>query len=214
MNATSWKEERANALSHGFAAVLSTAALVVLLQQSLKNGSMMHLLGSTAFGFSLVILYVCSTLLHSATQERAVARYEMLDHAAIYLLIAGTYTPFLLVIRHDSVGIGMLIGVWLLACIGVTLKLLYPGRYMTFSIGLYLLMAWLIVLIIRPLQQALSLEGMVWLLAGVFLYSFGSIFYFWRRIRYHHVIWHLFVTAGSLCHFIAVYVYVLPLLAS
>ncbi len=214
MDATSWKEERANALSHGFAAVLSAAALVVLVLESVKSGSMMHLLGSTVFGVSLVILYVCSTLLHSATQEQAVARYEMLDHAAIYLLIAGTYTPLLLVLRHGAIGSWMLFVIWGLACVGVTLKFLFPGRYMTFSIGQYLLMAWLIVLIIKPLQLVLPQEGMIWLLMGVFLYSFGSIFYFWRGIRYHHAIWHLFVTAGSLCHFIAIYEYVLPLLAA
>lgn len=213
MEATSWKEEKANALSHGFAAVLSAAALVVLLLQSLKSGSMLHLIASTVFGVSLVILYVCSTLLHSATQEQAIARYEMLDHAAIYLLIAGTYTPLLLVLRDGALGAWMLAVIWSLACIGVSMKLLYPGRYMTFSIGQYLLMAWLIVLILKPLQHVLPLEGMIWLLLGVFLYSFGSIFYFWRKIRYHHAVWHLFVTAGSLCHFIAIYAYVLPLLA-
>ncbi|MBE1441914.1 PAQR family membrane homeostasis protein TrhA [Paenibacillus sp. OAS669] len=213
MEATSWKEEKANAISHGLAAILSSAAFVLLLVQSLKSGSMVHLLGSAVFGASLVILYVCSTLLHSATQEQEIAKYETLDHAAIYLLIAGTYTPFLLVLRHGPLGLCMLILIWGLTCLGITLKLVYPGRYMTFSIGQYLVMAWLIVFILRPLQQVLSQEGMLWLIGGILLYSIGSIFYFWRGIRYHHAIWHIFVSSGSLCHFVAVYAYVLPLLA-
>ncbi|ULL15816.1 hemolysin III family protein [Paenibacillus sp. H1-7] len=214
MNAAStWNEERANALSHGLGAILSAAGLILLIMQSVKTGSLLHACGSIAFGGSLVVLYVCSTLLHSSSDEKSMIRYEMLDHAAIYILIAGTYTPFLLLLRNQTLGLAMLGIVWLLAMVGVSMKLAFPGRFMTFSIGQYLAMAWLVVLIIRPLQLVLPHKGMFWLLLGVLLYSIGSIFYFWRTVRYHHTVWHLFVVAGSVCHFICVYGYVLPLLA-
>ncbi|MCS7464696.1 hemolysin III family protein [Paenibacillus doosanensis] len=211
MTSTSWKEQRANAVSHGFGAVLSAAALIMLLMRSWQSGNMLTLLGGGVFGASLLLLYVSSTLLHSSKEERRIAVYETWDHAAIYLLIAGTYTPFLLALRSETVGVCMLAAVWTLALIGIAMKLKYPGRFLQLSIGQYLLMAWLVVLIIRPLQQLMPPAGVAWLVAGVMLYSTGSIFYFWRQMRYHHAVWHCFVVAGSACHFIAVYGYVMPL---
>ncbi|MDF2962815.1 MAG: hemolysin [Paenibacillus sp.] len=209
MNLLSMKEERANAVTHGIGALLSAAALVVLVIQAAKFGSPPRVIGSIIFGSALVIQYVCSTLLHCSRQERSIERYEMLDHAAIYLLIAGTYTPFLLITLNSRAGILMLEIIWLLALSGIIMKLLFPGRFMVFSIIQYIAMGWLIVFAVPPLKQVLPGPGVLWLLLGLLLYSVGSIFYFWRKIRYHHAVWHLFVMMGSFCHFVSVYRYVL-----
>lgn len=136
-------------------------------------------------------------------------RFEMMDHAAIYLLIAGTYTPLLLIAVKGHLGPVLLSIIWLLALTGIYLKLKYPGRFMTWSIVQYMGMGWLIVLMYPLLRQTLPMGGLLWLANGMFMYCFGSIFYFWRGVRYHHGIWHTFVMAGSACHFVAVYCYVL-----
>lgn len=213
MSTQSWNEERANAISHGLGAVLSAAGLVMLILQSLREGGLLHVCVAVVFGVSLLMAYVCSTLLHGSVNKPSFARFEMMDHAAIYVLIAGTYTPFLLLLRNETVGQAVLGAVWLLAAAGVLLQLMYPLRFMAFTLSLYTLMAWLVVPVIRPLQQLLPYEGMFWLLVGIALYSVGAIFYFWRKMRYHHTVWHLFVVGGSLCHFVSVYAYVLPLLS-
>jgi len=202
-------EETANAVSHGIGALLSLPALYLLVVQALKNGHWTHVLGGTAFGASLFVLYACSTALHCARNPRVLERLEMLDHAAIYLLIAGTYTPLLLIAVRGKLGFVLLVFIWILALLGITLKLRYPGRFMAWSIVQYLGMGWLLLPVIPPLRQALPPQGIHWLLLGLLLYSTGSVFYFWRGFRYHHAVWHTFVLAGSLCHFIAVYAYVM-----
>lgn len=202
-------EEKINAISHGIGAVLSLPALIVMVLQALKSGLWTHMLSSIVYGMSLLILYSCSTVLHCVKDPLRMERYEMLDHAAIYVLIAGTYTPLLLISVKGPFGIALLYLIWVLALIGIFLKLRYPGRFMGWSIAQYMGMGWLLVAILPSLRQALPDEGLMWIVGGLFLYGFGCIFYFWRGIRYHHGIWHTFVLAGSACHFIAVYCYVL-----
>jgi hemolysin III len=156
----------------------------------------------------MIILYLCSTLLHSIQHKKTKDIFEILDHSAIYLLIAGSYTPFLLVTLRGPLGWSMFGVIWGLAIIGIVLKCFYVKRFVLISTLCYILMGWLIVLAIKPLFQNLPFTGLVWLVAGGLLYTFGSIFYVWRRIPYHHAIWHVFVLAGSTCHFICVLLYV------
>ncbi|WP_409348209.1 PAQR family membrane homeostasis protein TrhA [Paenibacillus gyeongsangnamensis] len=210
MTATSWKEERANAISHGIGAVLSAAALALLLMHSLKNGNVWHIVSFTIFGVTLILLYVCSTLLHSARQPKWIDLFEIMDHSAIYLLIAGTYTPFLLVTLRGPLGWSLFGVVWGLALIGVIFKLFFVKRFNVLSTLFYIAMGWMIIFAFQPLKQQLPALGIDWLVAGGLLYTFGTIFYLWRKIPYHHAIWHTFVLSGSICHFIAVYRYVLP----
>ncbi|TVY11218.1 PAQR family membrane homeostasis protein TrhA [Paenibacillus cremeus] len=210
MTASSWKEERANAISHGIGALLSVAAFVFLLKHSLKDGGIWHIVSFSIFGLSLILLYACSTLLHSAREERWIDLFELMDHAAIFILIAGTYTPFLLVTLRGPFGWSMLGIVWGLALVGVIYKLFYVKSHQLMSTLFYILMGWLILVALGPLKQQLPAPGMFWLLLGGVLYTFGTIFYLWRRIPYSHAIWHTFVLCGSVCHFTAVYFYVLP----
>ncbi|UUZ78991.1 hemolysin III family protein [Paenibacillus sp. P26] len=207
---SSWKEERANAISHGIGAVLSIAALVLLLIHSLSSGTVWHVISFSVFGVSLILLYVCSTLLHSARQEKWIDLFEIMDHAAIYLLIAGTYTPFLLVTLRGPLGWSLFGIVWGLALAGVIFKLFFVKRFNLLSTLFYIAMGWMILFAFQPLQQQLPEPGIRWLVTGGVLYTFGTIFYLWRKIPYHHAIWHTFVLAGSICHFTAVYFYVLP----
>jgi hemolysin III len=203
-------EEAANAMSHGIGAVLSIAALLRLLQQTANSGNASLMASSILYGSSLVMLYSCSTLLHSSRQPRWIYCFEMLDHAAIYLLIAGTYTPLFLALPQGWFRCSMLTIIWFLAIVGVLIKLLVPGKYMSFSLIQYIAMGLLLVPLIPQLRQVICVQGIQWLLTGLAMYSFGSVFYFWRVIRYHHMIWHVFVLAGSCCHFIAIYHYVIP----
>jgi hemolysin III len=210
VNEESINEKRANVISHGIGASLSIAAFILLVQQSANTGSAPHIISSILYGSALVLLYICSTLLHGSSQPHWIDWFETLDHAAIYLLIAGTFTPFLLILLQGLLGWSMLMLIWLLAIGGLLMKLLHPGKYMGLSLILYMVMGWLIVPLIPSLRQVLPSEGMLCLLLGFGMYCFGSIFYFWRGIRYHHAIWHVFVLGGSFCHFIAIYRFVLP----
>lgn len=205
-----WKEERANAVTHGIGAVLSVAALVLLLIHSLRNGSVWHIVSFTVFGVSLILLYVSSTLLHSARKERWIDIFSILDHAAIFVLIAGTYTPFLLVTLRGPLGWSLFGIVWGLALAGIIFKLFFVKRFVLLSTLFYIAMGWLVIFAFGPLQEELAQAGIAWLVAGGLLYTLGTVFYLWRKIRYHHAIWHLFVLAGSISHFVTVYFYVLP----
>lgn len=202
------KEEKANAFTHGIGVVLSIAALVLLIIQACAQGNAWHIVSFSIFGTALVILYTCSTLLHSVTHTKIKDVFEVLDHSAIYVLIAGSYTPYLLVTLRGALGWTFFGVIWGLALIGIVLKLFYVKRFILVSTLCYIVMGWLIVIAFKPLYVHLPFGGIVWLVVGGLLYTLGSIFYVWRRIPYHHAIWHLFVLAGSACHFISVFGYV------
>jgi len=155
-------------------------------------------------------LYLASTLYHSFTNERIKRIFKILDHSAIYLLIAGTYTPFTLVPLHGVLGWTVFGVVWGLAVIGIVLKVFFAGRFNIVSTLCYLGMGWFIIFAIKPLIATVPALGMTWLLVGGLFYTLGSIFYLWKRIPFNHAIWHLFVLAGSISHFIAVFFYILP----
>jgi len=207
MNYT-FREEKANAITHGLGVPLSAAALAALTVQAALYRDGWHLAGSIVFGAALLLLYICSTLLHSFRSPRLKDLFEIMDHAAIYVLIAGTYTPLLLVTLRGPLGWSYFGLVWGLAAAGIVLKLFYVKRFVLLSTLAYIVMGWLIVLAFKPLAAGLSTGGIVWLVAGGVLYTFGSLFYVWRRIPYHHAVWHVFVLAGSAAHFIAIYRYV------
>jgi hemolysin III len=205
------REEIANAISHGIGALLSIAALVLLIVYSVKYGDVWHVVSFSIFGSTLVLLYVFSTLLHSIQHRIVKNVFEILDHAAIYLLIAGSYTPFLLVTIRGALGWTIFGIVWGFAILGIILKIFFVKRFIILSTICYILMGWLMIIAIKPLYLNLPFNGIVWLVVGGLLYTFGTIFYVWRRVPYHHAIWHTFVLAGSTAHFIAVLFYVLPM---
>lgn len=205
------KEELVNAITHGIGALLSITALVFLIIFSVKNGTALHVTSFTIYGITMVLLYVSSTLVHSFPEGKAKDIFEIFDHAAIYLFIAGTYTPFMLVVINGPLGWTLLSIVWAIAICGVVFKSFFVKRFMFISTILYIVMGWLIVLALKPLVATLPTEGIVLLVAGGLLYTIGAIFYVWRGFLFHHAVWHLFVLAGSAAHFFAILYYVTPI---
>ncbi len=204
----SHREEVASLLTHAAGTVLSIAALAVMLV--ISAGDALKLVSAAVFGSSLVLLYASSTLYHFFTSPRWKARFQALDHACIYLLIAGSYTPLTLITLHGKSGWWLFGVVWSLAISGVLIKTLGWGkRDHWISTALYLVMGWLILFAIRPLIRELPMEGVWWLVAGGVTYSFGIIFYAWHKLPFNHAIWHLFVLGGSACHVVAIACYVL-----
>lgn len=210
LTAYSPPEERANRLTHGLGAALSVAGLVLLVVASVQHGNAWHITSSAIFGGTLVLLYSASTLYHSFRRERTRRLLRKFDHAAIFLLIAGTYTPFLLVTLRGPWGWSLFGVVWGLAVAGITLKFWFAGRFNVVSTLIYLGMGWLVLIAIRPLVAALPAPGLGWLIAGGVCYSGGTVFYLWEKLSFHHAIWHVCVLAGSVCHWIAIYGWVLP----
>jgi hemolysin III len=199
------REELANCLSHGVGFLLASfVALPALIGSALRQHDRLQLAGAIVFGVSLMLLYATSTLYHLLPVGRAKRFCRLLDHAAIYALIAGTYTPFALGALRGPVGWTLLTVVWTLAAMGVALKLKVGFRYPRLSTAVYLLMGWMVLLVIRPLVAQIGMEGFGWLLAGGLCYSLGVIFYVWERLHYSHLCWHAFVLAGSACHCVAV----------
>jgi hemolysin III len=162
------------------------------------------------YGISLFLLYLASTLYHSFTNEKLKYIFKIFDHAAIYLLIAGTYTPFTLVLLHGTLGWIVFSVIWGLALIGIMFQVFFVKRFKVLSTLCYLFMGWLIVVCIKPLAAALPVMGLSWLIIGGLFYTVGAVFYLWKRLPYNHAIWHLFVIAGSASHFITVSYYILP----
>ena len=204
------KEERLNILSHGIGFGLSILALILLILKARKFGEQEHLVSFTIFGASMVLVYAASTFYHSAKASRLRIRLNILDHAAIYILIAGTYTPFALVTLEGTAGITILWIVWIMALVGVILKLFYAGRYQLLSTILYVAMGWLIIFAINPLIENLSTEGIWWLFGGGIFYTIGAILFMLNRIPYNHAIFHIFVLLGTFAHFVSIYFYILP----
>jgi len=198
------REEMASALTHGAGALASAAGGAVLIVLSALAGDPWRIVGSSVFAATLVLLYTASTLYHAARSPVARARLQVFDHCAIYLLIAGSYTPFLLIGLRGGWGWTLFGVVWGLAVAGVIFKLFFTGRFPRLSTGIYLGMGWLALVAIVPMMQRLPGTTLAWLVAGGIAYTAGTAFYHSRRIPYAHAIWHLFVLAGSVCHYAAV----------
>jgi hemolysin III len=207
----SLREEIAHSAIHGVGIVLSLAGLVALMVVARRSVVLWLVLACSVYGVSLILLYVASTLYHSSPFPRAKRVLRVLDHSAIYLLIAGTYTPFTLISLRGGWG-WMLFGlVWSMAVLGITLKIAAIGRYRWLSMVLYLGMGWLVLIALEPLRLAVSQGGVTLLFLGGVSYTLGTPFYGWRRLPYHHAVWHAFVLAGSVLHYFAVFLYVVPL---
>jgi hemolysin III len=205
------KEEKLNILSHAFGLVLSVVALVLLVVFASLEGTAWHIVSFSIYGASLLVLYSASTFYHYSKTPKLRHRLNVFDHASIYILIAGTYTPFTLVVLNGWVGWTIFGISWGLALAGVILKLFFTGRFDKISTIAYVLMGWVIVFAIKPLVQNLPIEGLLWLLGGGISYTVGAILYSIKRIKYNHAIFHIFVLLGSFCHFMAVFFYVLPI---
>ena len=197
-------EEVANSLTHGFGLVLSVAGFAFLLTLALLNGDGWHIASSVIYGTSLVVLYAASTLYHSAVAPERKLRLQLLDHCCIYLLIAGSYTPFLLIVMRGGLGFGLLAVIWAFAAFGIAMKLLFPGRLKIAGVASYLVMGWLGIFAVQPIYAAAGVLPTTLIVSGGVAYSVGVIFFGWKSIRHHHAIWHGFVLAGSILHFIAV----------
>lgn len=208
-DAHSLREEIANALTHGLGAVVALGAGAVLITLTALWGDGWQLAGAIVFSVALVLLYVASTLYHAITHTGAKARLKVFDHCAIYLLIAGTYTPFTLISLRGSLGWALFAAIWTLAFAGILFKLFFTGRFKLVSTLMYIAMGWLSVLAIGPMLRQLDPWTLGWLFAGGIAYTAGTLFYLNQRIRYSHAIWHAFVLAGSVCHFVAVSLQVL-----
>jgi hemolysin III len=202
-------EEVAHALTHGLGLVLSVGGLAVLVVASSVRGDAWQVVGCSIFGATLVLLYAASTLYHGIPIRRAKRLLQRLDHAAIFLLIAGTYTPFALVSLRGGWGWTLLALVWGLATLGIALEVAAPRRMRRLSTALYLGMGWLAVLVAPPLVRSLQPEGFALLLLGGVAYTAGVPFFAWQRLPYNHAVWHVFVMAGSACHFFCVLAYVI-----
>jgi hemolysin III len=203
------REEIANVITHGVGLALSVAALVLLVVFASLKGDAWRIVSFSIFGASLVLLYLASTLYHGASRPQVKLRLNRFDHSAIYVLIAGTYTPFTLVTLRGAWGWTIFGIVWGLAIAGIVYKIFfYKVKYRAVSAIIYLLMGWIIVIAIKPLITSLSLPGLIWLAIGGLSYSFGVIFYLWKKLPFAHSIFHLFVLGGSISHFFAILLYV------
>ncbi|TXI50860.1 MAG: hemolysin III family protein [Lysobacter sp.] len=203
------REELFNALTHGLGATAALAGGAVLITLAALFGDAWQLTASIVFGVTLLLLYVASTLYHAIQHPVVKGRLKVFDHCAIYLLIAGTYTPFTLIGLRETVGWWLFAIIWALAIFGVIFKLFYTGRFELLSTLVYIAMGWLIVVAAKPAMQALDAWTFGWLLAGGVFYTLGTVFYHRPSMRYSHAIWHMFVIGGSVCHYIAVMAQVL-----
>lgn len=202
-------EEKINIITHAIGLVLSVIALIFLVIKASLYGNVWHIVSFSIFGASLIILYTASTLYHNSKKIKLRTRLNIFDHASIYVLIAGTYTPFTLVTLHGKVGWWIFGTTWFFALTGIILKLFFTGRYDKVSTLMYVLMGWIIIFAIKPLINNLPLEGVQWLFVGGAFYTVGAILYSINKLKFNHAIFHVFVLVGSFCHFISVYYYVL-----
>ena len=204
-------EEIAHSVTHGIGAVLSLAAIPLLVVTAALHGDALRLVGGVAFGVTALLMFCTSTLYHAARRPRAKTVLRTLDHAAIYLLIAGTYTPFTIGVMRGSAGWTLFGIVWTLAVIGILAKVTGRLRIPMLSVALYVTIGWIGMIAIKQLSAGLTSEQFAWLVAGGVIYTLGVPFYVWKRRRYAHAVWHLFVLGGSALHFFAVMFYVLPI---
>ncbi|MFC1611260.1 hemolysin III family protein [Myxococcota bacterium] len=207
----SFGEEVANASSHGIGIALSVSGLTLLVVTGSLFGDGWQLAGAITFGTTLVLLYSASTLYHSIPVSRAKHVFKVLDHCAIYLLIAGTYTPFALVTLRNDNGLWLFAIVWGIAVLGIALEAFVVFRPKWLSASLYIAMGWIAIVMVGPLVRELPTSGLALLVAGGLAYTIGTLFYVAKQVRYMHVVWHGFVLGGSVCHFLAVQLYVIPI---
>lgn len=203
-------EERINITSHAIGLVLSVVALILLVTRATMYGNLWHITSFSIFGISLIILYAASTLYHSTKEPGRRNKLRIVDHASIYILIAGTYTPFTLVTLNGATGWIMFGVTWGLAITGIILKLFFTGRFEILSTLMYVFMGWVIVFAIEPLVNNFSAEGIAWLVAGGIAYTLGAILYGVKIMKFNHATFHIFVLIGSATHFVSVFFYVLP----
>lgn len=206
----SLKEEIANGVTHGLGAVASIVGLAVLVGYAAMNGDAQDVTAVAIFGASMILLYTSSTLYHSVPHDGARAVFKVLDHASIYILIAGSYTPFALISLRGDLGWEIFTIIWSLAAFGVIFKIFFTGKFDKLSTVIYLAMGWLIVFYGKSVTEAVPSGGMWLLLAGGLSYTVGVVFYVWDKLPFNHAIWHLFVLGGTVCHFFAVLFYVVP----
>jgi hemolysin III len=202
-------EERINIFSHAVGFFLSVLATFFLFKKAMLAGNTLSIVSALVFGFSLMALYGASTCYHCARQPALRKKLRIIDHASIYCLIAGTYTPFALLILKGTTGWVIFSIAWLMALVGIVLKLFFTGRYQLVSTLMYVFMGWIIIFVFDPLKESLPDAGLDWLLAGGFFYTVGAALYAIKKIKLNHAIFHLFVLAGSFCHFLSVYLYVI-----
>jgi hemolysin III len=203
-------EEVANSITHGIGVLLSIAGLAVLVNFSTTRGDTWHIVSCSIYGATLILLYTASTLYHSVPVPRIKGLLRTIDHSAIYLLIAGTYTPFMLVNLRGPWGWSLFGTIWGIAILGIILKTTSFGRLPGISLGFYLTMSWIIVIAIKPMLAVLDKGGLELLILGGLAYTAGVVFYVWEKLPYSHAIWHLFVMAGSAFHFFSILFYVIP----
>ena len=202
------EEELLNVISHGTGMFLSIAALLLLVVYASINLTVWHIVSFSIYGASLVILYSASTIYHASKKPSLRLKLNVLDHSSIYVLIAGTYTPFLLVTLRGPWGWSLFGVIWACALAGIILKLFYTGRYDKLSTTAYVIMGWLVLVAVYPLIQNLALGGLLWLLGGGIFYTVGAVIYLQHSIRFNHAIFHIFVLLGSISHFISIFFYV------
>lgn len=202
-------EEKMNVWSHGFGAICSVFVLIVLLFKSISSGDQVKIISSIVYGTSMVLLYTASTVYHAETKESKRRRYKTLDHIAIFYLIAGTYTPFVLLKLPETIGWIIFAIVWSIAAFGTVLKLKYTGKYNILSTILYVAMGWIVVFVYNPLTENLATEGLYWLMAGGIAYTIGAVAYIFNKLEFAHAFFHIMVLIGSFCHFWSIYHFVL-----
>ncbi|MEK4565665.1 hemolysin III family protein [Alkalihalobacillus sp. FSL R5-0424] len=204
-------EELANAITHGIGAVISIACLTLLIVFASLYGNAWHIVSFSIYGTSMLLLYASSTLVHSFPPGKAKDLFEILDHSAIYLFIAGTYTPILFIVVQGALGWTLFGIVWGIATLGIVFKIFFVKKFLVISTIFYLLMGWMALFAIKPIVLTLPIQGTLFLVGGGILYSLGTIFYIWRGFKFHHAVWHLFVLGGTVLHFFLVIMYILPI---
>lgn len=202
-------EETTNAILHGVGLGLAIAALVVLVVLASLSGNAWHIVSFSIYGATLVLLYLSSTLYHGFYAGRAKQLFRIFDHSAIFLLIAGTYTPIALITLHGRLGWIVFGVVWGIAAAGIVGKAFWTNRFAVLSTVLYLSMGWIVLIVAKPLLAHLNTASLVFLGLGGLFYTLGTVFYLWHKLKFHHAIWHLFVLAGSICHFFTI-LFLLP----
>lgn len=201
-------EERLNVITHGIGFLLALFGSFILICQGLKGGIHVRFISYLIYSLGLLTLYLASTLYHSVKDRQWKRRLNIFDHSAIFLLIAGTYTPIALLALKGILGLAIIWVVWIIAIVGIVMKLFFTGRYSLISTAAYLLMGWVIIIAIKPLINSMVTPGLLWLLAGGISYTFGAILYQRKSMKFNHVLFHVFVLLGSFCHYIVILNYI------
>jgi len=206
-----YQEELLNSITHGLCVLLSFVGLVWMLIEAVHHGGIWRITSTAIYGISLIILFSASTLYHSFHSIKIKYILKIVDHASIYLLIAGSYSPIALIVLKGDSGWTLFFTIWTMAILGVIFKLFFVKRFTVLSTLVYIIMGWFAIFYMEPLIQHLPYNGLLWLVAGGITYTLGTIFFLWEKLPFNHAIWHLFVMGGSISHFLAIYLYIVPL---